>query len=152
MNITVYGAAGDVGKRIVSEALARGHNVIGVVRTKAQFGRLPDNVRPYAVDVSDQQQLAPTMKGQDLVISALRPPEGHEDDLPTLTRSVLDGSAAAGVRVLLVGGTGRYRLGTDTLVVDESGVSRISMEDFAMAVLDEAEVPKHVRRAFTVGY
>lgn len=213
MNITIYGAAGDVGNRITSEAAARGHNVTGVVRTEAQFGRLPDNVRLYAADVFDQQQLAPTMKGQDLVISALRPPEGHEGDLVTLTQSVLDGAAAAGVRVLLVGGaarllvsesggetvlskpdflpssviaiaracqaqyelclgttrvnwtylspaamltpgdrTGRYRLGTDTLVVDESGVSRISMEDFAVAMLDEAEAPKHIRRAFTVGY
>ena len=48
--------------------------------------------------------------------------------------------------------TGRYRLGTDTLVVDESGVSRISIEDFAVAMLDEVERPKHIRRAFTVGY
>ncbi len=48
--------------------------------------------------------------------------------------------------------TGRYRLGADTLLVDEGGVSRISMEDLAVAMLDEAEAPKHVRRAFTVGY
>ncbi len=48
--------------------------------------------------------------------------------------------------------TGRYRLGADTLLVDEGGVSRISMEDLAVAMLDEAEAAKHVRRAFTVGY
>ena len=48
--------------------------------------------------------------------------------------------------------TGRYRLGADTLVADEHGISRISMEDFAVAVLDEAETPKHTRQPFTVGY
>ncbi|WP_083812450.1 NAD(P)H-binding protein [Pusillimonas sp. T7-7] len=58
MNITVYGAAGTVGWRITREALARGHNVTGVVRTKAQFDKLPDNVRPCATDVSDPQYLA----------------------------------------------------------------------------------------------
>lgn len=48
--------------------------------------------------------------------------------------------------------TGQYRLGTNALVVNERGESRISMEDFAVAMLDEAENPKHIRRAFTVGY
>ena len=48
--------------------------------------------------------------------------------------------------------TGHYRLGGDTLVVDDDGASRISMEDFAVAILDEAETPKHRREAFTVGY
>jgi putative NADH-flavin reductase len=48
--------------------------------------------------------------------------------------------------------TGGYRMGSDTLVVDDNGASRISMEDFAVAMLDEVEAPKHLRRAFTVGY
>ncbi|WBA18933.1 hypothetical protein [Salinivibrio kushneri] len=48
--------------------------------------------------------------------------------------------------------TGQYTLGTDTLVTDSNGQSRISMEDFAVAMLDEAETPKHLQQAFTVGY
>ncbi|WBB58092.1 NAD(P)H-binding protein [Streptomyces sp. WMMC500] len=48
--------------------------------------------------------------------------------------------------------TGRYRLGADELVVDDAGESSISMEDFAVALLDEAEQPKHHRTRFTVGY
>jgi uncharacterized protein len=46
--------------------------------------------------------------------------------------------------------TGAYRTGEDRLLVDESGDSRISMEDFAVALLDEAESAEHVRRRFTV--
>lgn len=48
--------------------------------------------------------------------------------------------------------TGAYRLGTDELLVDVRGVSAISMEDFAVAVLDEAERPGHRRTRFTVAY
>ena len=48
--------------------------------------------------------------------------------------------------------TGHYRLGLDTLLVDDSGQSHISMEDFAVAILDEAEHPRHPRQRFTAAY
>jgi putative NADH-flavin reductase len=48
--------------------------------------------------------------------------------------------------------TGKFRLGTDQLLVDAKGESRISIEDYAMAMIDEVEKPKHIRRRFTVGY
>ncbi|HXW66472.1 MAG TPA: NAD(P)H-binding protein [Thermoplasmata archaeon] len=46
--------------------------------------------------------------------------------------------------------TGRYRAGGEQLLVDASGQSRISAEDYAVAVVDELETPRHVRRRFTV--
>lgn len=48
--------------------------------------------------------------------------------------------------------TGRYRLGTDRLLTDAAGESRISLEDYAVALLDEAERPRHHRARFTVAY
>ncbi|MBP0492025.1 NAD(P)-dependent oxidoreductase [Pararoseomonas indoligenes] len=48
--------------------------------------------------------------------------------------------------------TGRFRLGGDSLLVDVAGESRISFEDFAIALSDELETPAHSRRRFTVGY
>jgi putative NADH-flavin reductase len=48
--------------------------------------------------------------------------------------------------------TGRFRLGRDELVVQPDGSSRISLEDFAIAVLDECEDPRHRRQRFTAGY
>jgi putative NADH-flavin reductase len=48
--------------------------------------------------------------------------------------------------------TGTFRLGTDQLIRDANGASRISVEDYAMAMIDEVEKPKHIRRRFTVGY
>jgi putative NADH-flavin reductase len=48
--------------------------------------------------------------------------------------------------------TGKFRLGRDRLLVDDKGASRVSMEDLAIAMLDEVETPRHVRARFTVGY
>lgn len=48
--------------------------------------------------------------------------------------------------------TGRYRVGSEELLTDAEGVSRISQEDYAIALLDEVESPRHRRERFTVGY
>ncbi|MFI5694287.1 NAD(P)-dependent oxidoreductase [Kribbella sp. NPDC051586] len=48
--------------------------------------------------------------------------------------------------------TGRYRTGFDHLVTDADGSSAVSMEDFAVALVDEAERAEHIRQRFTVGY
>lgn len=48
--------------------------------------------------------------------------------------------------------TGQFRVGNDQLLLDADGKSAISMEDFSVAILDEAECPKHQRTVFTVAY
>jgi len=48
--------------------------------------------------------------------------------------------------------TGKFRLGKDQLLVDANGQSRISVEDYAMAMIDELENQTHIRQRFTVGY
>ena len=48
--------------------------------------------------------------------------------------------------------TGRYRVGKDHVLYDSQGVSAISLEDYAVAMLDELEQAKHHRERFTVGY
>lgn len=213
MKIIVFGARGDVGSRVVAEALSRGHEVTAVVRNKAQTDQLSRAVTVCVADVGNTGEIARLMTGHDLAISAVRPPDGQEGALVPLTRSVLDAASRARLRVLVVGGaaslkipgrngttvltapgflpepvlpiaracfaqyelcmaetqadwsylcppamltpgtrSGRYRLGSDTLVVDAAGNSAISMEDFAVALLDEAEAPKHNRTRFTVAY
>lgn len=47
---------------------------------------------------------------------------------------------------------GGFRLGDDHLVADNDGVSRITYDDFAAALLDEIETPAHPNARFTVGY
>ena len=48
--------------------------------------------------------------------------------------------------------TGVFRLGGDQLMRDENNESRISAEDYAVAMIDELENPRHIRRRFTLAY
>ena len=67
---------------------------------------------------------------------------------PTLDWSFLSPSAdlSPGIR------TGTFRLGKDQVLSDANGQSRISTQDYAVAMIDEVERPAHVRQRFTVGY
>lgn len=47
---------------------------------------------------------------------------------------------------------GQYRVGADSVIFRENGPSDISTEDYAVALIDELENPRHVRRRFTVAY
>ena len=48
--------------------------------------------------------------------------------------------------------TGKYRLGTTNLIANEKGDSRISFEDYALALADEIEKPAHERGQLSIGY
>lgn len=212
MRITVFGAGGAAGSRIVTEAVDRDHHVTAVARDATRFTTLHPGARHVVGDVLDPATVAALSSRQDLVISATRPAPGQEKDLADAARSLLTGLSRTGVRLLLLGGagslhlpgdrertvlegpgfpaawrpialacneqlavcqadqdvdwaylsppailepgkrTGTYRVGTDELLVDADGNSTISMEDLAVAVLDEAEHPRHHRTRFTVGY
>ncbi|MBB5805704.1 putative NADH-flavin reductase [Saccharothrix ecbatanensis] len=197
MRITVFGAFGSVGRRVVEEARRRGHDVTPVSRRPG-----PDSEVGDARLVADVVRLS---AGRDLVISATRPADGQEGELVEATKALLAGVAETGARLLAVGGaatlvtpaghtveeapdfpdelkpiaracaeqlavyladpvadwtylsppallepgerTGVFRVGGD-----EQVGSTISVEDLAVALLDEAETPKHQRKRFTVGY
>jgi putative NADH-flavin reductase len=48
--------------------------------------------------------------------------------------------------------TGKFRLGTHELIVDGNGKSAVSFEDYAIALLDEIEAPRHLKDHFSIGY
>lgn len=48
--------------------------------------------------------------------------------------------------------TGKFRMGKDDLIEDERGISAISVEDYAVAMINELEKPAHHRERFTIGY
>ncbi|MEU3274346.1 NAD(P)H-binding protein [Saccharomonospora sp. NPDC006951] len=215
MRIIVFGATGNVGGRVVAEAVRRGHDVTAVVRSPERASLLPEGVAVGAVavgDVSDPGAVAKLSEGHDVVVAATRPVHGREPELVAMTRALLAGSAKAGTRLVVVGGaagllvpgtkgrrvlddprymsaeyrdiavacldqfaacaeadgdwtyasppatlipgrrTGRYRRGGDELVVDDEGASVISMEDFAVALLDEVEMPRSRQARFTAAY
>jgi hypothetical protein len=77
----------------------------------------------------------------------------HRDVLPILKESALDWTCLSPAALIQPGKrTGKFRLGSTSLVVDEKGESRISAEDYAVALVDELENPQHLRRQFTVAY
>jgi hypothetical protein len=48
--------------------------------------------------------------------------------------------------------TGRYRLGRDEVLKNGDEPAGISVQDLAVAIVDELETPKHVRQRFTVAH
>ena len=48
--------------------------------------------------------------------------------------------------------TSKFRLGKDDLIADAQGNSKISFDDYAIALVDELEKPQHERQRFTIGY
>ncbi len=48
--------------------------------------------------------------------------------------------------------TGKFRLGTTNLIANKNGDSRISVEDYAVALVDEIEKPAHERGQLSIGY
>ena len=56
------------------------------------------------------------------------------------------GNMTTGVR------TGKYRLGKDDMLFDEKGESFISVEDYAVAMVDELEQENHHKERFTAAY
>jgi uncharacterized protein len=77
----------------------------------------------------------------------------HRNLLPILKESDFDWSSLSPAALIQPGErTGKFRLGTTRLLSDAKGESRISAEDYAIALVDELENPKHLRQQFTVAY
>lgn len=77
----------------------------------------------------------------------------HRDVLPVLREADLDWTYFSPAALIEPGQrTGKFRLGGTRLISNDRGESRISAEDYAVALVDELENPQHVRRQFTIGY
>lgn len=203
MKIALIGATGQVGSRILSEALQRGHQVSAIAR---QAGSLAprEGLTPVALDVADTDKFAAALTGHDAAILSVkysvvdpRPilkaieqagvprllavggagslqvaPGVDLVDTPTFPDAYKGEALAARecLRLLRAGSpldwtlvspsallqpgerTGKFRIGGDQLLVDAAGASHISIEDLALALVDELESPRHARQRFTVGY
>ena len=210
-HLTVLGARGRVGRRVVAEALDRGHTVTAVLRDPRQAQEVDPRASVAIADALDPAQVRALATRTDVVVHAARPSDGSQEAMARLTRSILHGVSSTEARLVVVGGaatlkvpdqpdltvlddprylpaawrpvgmasatqqalcealdhtrwtylcppadlapgvrTGRYRLGTDTLLVDDKGRAWISMEDLAVALVDEVEQERHPGQRFTV--
>lgn len=213
-HLTLFGATGAIGSRVLTEALRRKHAVTAVVRGPARPDRDHPLLTVVAGDVLDLDDVTRHAKGRDVVVSAVGGGDGagHRALIEPAARTLVTAARAlspAGPRIIVVNGagslrvagggrvwdapgvpahllpimhahgdalaylrtvddvawtalspaasiapgtrTGAYRASLENLVVDDDGVSAISTEDFAVALLDEVQWPQHVGRRFTVG-
>lgn len=213
MNITLFGASGMIGSRVLAELLDRGHTVTAVARHPEKItaaGAPEQAVKLRAGDLLNPRDVEEAVLGADAVISAYSPgfetpgrlvdaartltevlpkagisrllwvsgagslevapglqlvdtPDfppawkpvalAHRDALDVLAASQLQWTALSPAALISPGKrTNSFRLGHNELITDANGQSQISAEDFAVALVDELETPKHIRQRFTLGY
>jgi putative NADH-flavin reductase len=102
MKLTIFAATGGIGRHLVSQAIAAGHDVTAVARNPAS---LPAEVRTVRADLATAQPaaLATAVGGADAVLSALGPRSKAEYGIAsTGTRAIAGAMQAAGVRRLVV--------------------------------------------------
>lgn len=203
MKIAIIGATGNIGTRLVNEALNRHHAVTAIARDTSKLTKRPGLVTTVG-DVTKPDVLLPFLKGHDAIISSLKFNGTDVQQLIDLVRRsgvkrylVVGGAASLEIapgQILLnapsfpeayrpeasaakafldvlrqvndldwtflspsalIGPgerTGKFRLADNTLLTAPDGKSSISYEDYAVAMIDEVETPRHVRARFTVGY
>jgi putative NADH-flavin reductase len=126
MKLVLFGAGGQVAQRIAREALNRGHEVVGVVRSAASVRS--DNERMIILegDAADPASVAKVSQGADVIINALSPrpsPSGRPaTSLPEAARALIDGATRARVpRLIVVGGAGSLEVAPGVRLVDTPG-------------------------------
>ena len=126
MRIVLFGATGNVGRRIIAEALRRGHEVVGVVRDANAVGSPDPRVPLVQGDATDAASVARAARGADAVVSAISPrPNPRGLPAPSLSdaaRALIAGVKQAGVkRLVAVGGAGSLEIAPGQQLVDAQG-------------------------------
>ena len=202
-NIVLIGATGNIGSRILDEALTRKHKVTAITRDPRKLAPR-EGMTIRAGSTTDAPTLAAILKGHDAVVASVK---WNENDIGRVINTIRQSGVKRALFVIGAGSllrtdgrphydhmaekgvqpptslpamkayeeirkiddldwtaisppasiaagrrTGKFRLGLDQLLEDAKGESRISREDFAIAILDELEKPQHVRRRFTAAY
>lgn len=128
---------------LAARALVQGVSRSGVRRLLIVGGAGSLEVAP-GLQLVDTPQFPEAWKGIALA---------HRDALAVFRNADLDWTYFSPAIFIQPGErSGRYRLGGEQVLNDEKGESRISAEDYAVAMLDEVEQPKLARRRVTVAY
>ncbi len=123
MKTVVFGATGNVGQRVVAEALRRGHEVVGVVRDPDAVQSPDKRVRLVKGDATNADSVAKVTRGADAVVSAISPrPNARGLPAPSLaenSRALIKGMRDSGVRrVLYVGGASSLEVAPGKALAD----------------------------------
>lgn len=207
MRIGIIGATGKAGKKIMEEAVNRGHDVTAIVRDVNKLQQFGIN----KVEKNIFELRSGDLSYFDVVVNAFGSPYGQEEAHVEAGHALIEALQGSTTRLVVVGEagtlfvdegsavkwmdsadfprdayltsssqgrnleelqrsenlnwtvispsaqfdpeglrTGRYRVGKDHLLLNAQGESYISYADFAIAVVDEIENPKHIKERFTV--
>lgn len=111
MDIAIYGATGNIGSRIVEEAVRRGHDVTAISRT----GGANDNVSVLRADLADTEEFSRVAGEHDVVVIASGPsrtgdPHSH---IVEAHRALIASKPPA--RIVVIGGAGSLYVGDQRL-------------------------------------
>ncbi|HEU5318560.1 MAG TPA: SDR family oxidoreductase [Chloroflexota bacterium] len=101
MRVVIFGASGRTGRRLVEQALARGHEVTAFVRDPAKLALTHDRLRVVRGDVSDGERVAEAIAGQDAVLCALGARGPAFDAMTVGARQIVAAMRDLGVRRLI---------------------------------------------------
>jgi putative NADH-flavin reductase len=134
VRIVVFGATGNVGQRVVAEALRRKHEVVGIVREPAAVQSPDSRVKLVKGDATNADDVARVSRGADAVVSAISPrPNARGLPAPSLaanSRAMIKGLRDAGVkRVLYVGGASSLEVAPGKALADLPDFPEIYREE-----------------------
>ena len=119
MKIVLFGATGNIGNVILTEALDRGHQVTAVVRDPAKLTTKHPALTVVQGDVAQPASYAGALPGAEAAIASLN---DHADpaNVPRQATLLLDALSAAGVRRFAwVGGAGSLETAPGVRVIDD---------------------------------
>ena len=103
MRVTVFGASGRTGRRVVEQGLERGHEITAFVRDASRFGASHQRLTVVEGDARDPDAVAAAVRGPDAIISvlALMKPE-DEPGYSEATRTIVEAAGREGVQRIVV--------------------------------------------------
>jgi putative NADH-flavin reductase len=130
--------------------------LLGVTEREIQAVKKAGHARLIVVGGAGLLEVAP---GVSLIASGYLPKEylpiakSHQKALEILKKSDVNWTYFSPAGYFVPGErTGKFRLGTTNLIADAKRDSRISFEDYAVALVDEIEQPAHERGQMSIGY
>lgn len=106
MKLTIFAATGGIGRHLLEQAVAAGHNITVVVRNPRNLDEWSGKVRVVAADLTaaDPEVLASAVEGRDAVLSGLGPRNPRSDAGVTSqgTSAIVRAMKATGVRRIVV--------------------------------------------------
>jgi putative NADH-flavin reductase len=104
MKLTIFAATGGIGRLLLEQAVAEGHDVTAVVRNPANLpGAVRANVVAADLNAPDPVQLETAVHGADAVLSGLGPRSRADAGVATRgTTAIIGAMQAAGVGRLVV--------------------------------------------------